>query len=102
MMTKRTNREFQMQAMMIVAKVIEAPGDIHACHQGACSSHQVVQPQAKRGIEPFNESRIDDAFFILSSFDQALHHFLAALHNTSVNGQDTFNTLFDNLHNGDV
>jgi len=34
MMAEGTNRKFQAQAVMIVAEVIEAAGDIHASHQG--------------------------------------------------------------------
>jgi len=109
MMVEGANGKFQAQTVMIITKVIEAAGDIHTRHQGfgtarqcACSSHQVVEPQAKCGIETFDESRVDYAFAILSSFDQVFDHFLAALHNTPVNGQNTFNALFDNLHNGDV
>src|SRR5213596_3213964 len=94
---------------MIIAKVIEAARDIHASYQsfgttrqGTCPSHQIVQTQAKRGVESFDESGIDDAFFALCGFDQALHHFFAALNNTPVNSQDTIHTLFDDLNDGDI
>lgn len=109
MMTERTDGELETQAVMIIAEVIEAAGEIHACHQGfgaarqsARSSHQVVEPQAKRALRRPMKAVLITPFPYLSNFDQALHHFLAALYNPSGNGQDTLNTLFDNLHNGDV
>jgi hypothetical protein len=91
MMVEGANGKFQAQTVMIITKVIEAAGDMHTRHQGfgtarqcACLPHQVVEPQAKRGIEMFDESRVDYAFAILSSFDQVFDHFLATLHNTPV------------------
>ena len=64
MMTKRTCREFEAQAVMIVAEIIEAAHDIHASNksfgtasQRTCSSYQAVQMHSEGGVEPFDENR---------------------------------------------
>ena len=94
---------------MEVAKVVEAAYDVHTSHQsfGASSqcagaSYQVVQPLTEGGIESFDVSRIDDTFSFLGCMDQVRYHFLAALHNTTINAQYAIHPLFDDLHNGNV
>ncbi len=94
---------------MIIAKVVKTTDNVHASHQGlgtVCQgtrfANQMIQALAKGCIEPFDESCIDHPFPVLGSFDQAFHHFLAALHNAPINRQHTFDTLFHHLHNGDV
>jgi len=66
MMTERTNREFEAQAVMIVAEVIKATHNVHTIDkgsrtvgQGAGSSDQAVQMHSNSGIEPFDESCVD-------------------------------------------
>ena len=94
---------------MEVAKVVETPDEVHASHQrfrsagqSAGTSHQVVHSLAEGGVEPFDEGGVDDTFSLLGCFDQAFHHFFAALHNAPVNGQHAFRSLFDDLNNSDV
>lgn len=68
-MAERTDRQFQPQAMVKVAEVIEAANQVHACEQGlsllgqiAGATRQRADPLAKGGVEAFDESGIDDAY----------------------------------------
>ncbi len=96
-MTIIADRQFQAQAVMEITKVVETAHEIHACGEGfgstsqsTSAADQVVQTLPEGGVEAFDEGGVDHAFGLLRDSDQALDHFLGALHNTSVNRQDAF------------
>jgi hypothetical protein len=107
-MTERTDGQLQAQTMMEIAEIVATAYEVHASRQsfGAASqsaraANQMVQALAEGGVEPLDKGRVDHAF-PLRSFDQALHHFFAALHNMPLNRQEAFNALLDDLHDGNI
>ena len=106
--TVPADKQLKTQAMVSVAEVVEATDDKHACfkggcltHQGAGSASQTIEPLAKSGVEPFNESGVDHAL-LLGLTNQALHHLLVTLNNAPHHVEFTIHALFDYLDDGDV
>jgi hypothetical protein len=107
-MTERTPRQFQTQAVVEVAEIIEASNEVAACHQcfgwlrqSTCATRQGTDALTKGGGEPFDTGCVDDAF-ALHGNDEPLNHVFRILYNSSFHRPDTFEAGFDHLHNREV
>jgi len=94
--------------MVRITEIVKTADDVHACFQGFCFANQgagfagqAIEPLAKSGIEPFDESSIDHSL-PLGLVDQSFNHLLSTLDNPAGDGKLALGSLFDDLHDGDI
>jgi hypothetical protein len=107
-MAETANRQLEAQAMMRMTEIVQTANDIHAsfqglnfASQGTSSPGKAIETLTKGGVEALDEGGIDLPS-ALCFLDDGLDHRFTALHNAPRNVQLPIDTLFDNLHNGDV